>query len=276
VLSKALVDWEKDLPGAWRIILDGIQLNFEDRSFDRPTHPGEIIIPRRKRIAAPDLSQNAHIFRALEGIDPQDVRAVILGQDPYPNPAWATGRAFEQGNLSEWPENPKSIAASLRRIVQVPAAARTGKAAYVSNDGGWKQLIRDMQDGMLDLEPPRKLFDHLSDEGVLLLNTSLTLAWIRKREDRSGVAGTFACGSLCFTASSRSSLRDGRIMLCSCFGESMQTASLSAAAFAPPLHRLAPGEPGLESFARRIPQPSHSQGQVFYACPIHFPAPINC
>ena len=43
------------------------------------------------------------------------------------------------------------------------AAARTGKAAYVSNDGGWKQLIRDMQDGMLDLEPPRKLFDHLSD-----------------------------------------------------------------------------------------------------------------
>ena len=152
------------------------------------------------------------------------------------------------------------------------AAARTGKAAYVSNDGGWKQLIRDMQDGMLDLEPPRKLFDHLSDEGVLLLNTSLTLAWIRKREDRSGVAGTFACGSLCFTASSRSSLRDGRIMLCSCFGESMQTASLSAAAFAPPLNRLAPGEPGLESFATRIPQPSHSQGQVFYACPIHFPA----
>ena len=276
MLSKALVDWEKDLPGAWRIILDGIQLNFEDRSFDRPTHPGEIIIPRRKRIAAPDLSQNAHIFRALEGIDPQDVRAVILGQDPYPNPAWATGRAFEQGNLSEWPENPKSIAASLRRIVQVLAAARTGKAAYVSNDGGWKQLIRDMQDGMLDLEPPRKLFDHLSDEGVLLLNTSLTLAWIRKREDRSGVAGTFACGSLCFTASSRSSLRDARIMLCSCFGESMQTASLSAAAFAPPLNRLAPGEPGLESFATRIPQPSHSQGQVFYACPIHFPAPINC
>jgi hypothetical protein len=89
----------------------------------------------------------------------------------------------------------------------------------VSNDGGWKQLIRDMQDGMLDLEPPRKLFDHLSDEGVLLLNTSLTLAWIRKREDRSGVAGTFARASLCFTASSRSSLRDGRIMLCPCFGK---------------------------------------------------------
>jgi len=276
VLSKALVDWEKDLPGAWRIILDGVQLNFEDRSFDCPTHPGEIIIPRRKRAEAPDSSQNAHIFRALEGIYPPGGSRRHSRARPVPNPAWATGRAFEQGNLSEWPENPKSIAASLRRIVQVLAAARTGKAAYVSNDGGWKQLIRDMQDGMLDLEPPRKLFDHLSDEGVPLLNTSLTLAWIRKREDRSGVAGTFACGSLCFTASSRSSLRDGRIMLCSCFGESMQTASLSAAAFAPPLNRLAPGEPGLESFATRIPQPSHSQGQVFYACPIHFPAPINC
>ena len=163
MLSKALVDWEKDLPGAWRIILDGVQLNFEDRSFDCPTHPGEIIIPRRKRAEAPDSSQNAHIFRALEGIYPPGGSRRHSRARPVPNPAWATGRAFEQGNLSEWPENPKSIAASLRRIVQVLAAARTGKAAYVSNDGGWKQLIRDMQDGMLDLEPPRKLFDHLSD-----------------------------------------------------------------------------------------------------------------
>jgi hypothetical protein len=61
--------------------LDGIQLNFEDPTFDCHTHPGEIIIPRRKRIAAPDSSQDADIFRALEGIDPQDVRAIILGQD---------------------------------------------------------------------------------------------------------------------------------------------------------------------------------------------------
>jgi len=65
----------------------------------------------------------------LEGIDPQDVRAIILGQDPTRIQLGRPVALSKQGNLSEWPENPKSIAASLRRIVHVLAAARPGKAA---------------------------------------------------------------------------------------------------------------------------------------------------
>lgn len=108
-------------------------LNFEDPTFDCHTHPGEIIIPRRKRIAAPDSSQDAHIFRALEGIDPQDVRAIILGQDPT---RIQLGRPVALSN--------RGTSASGRKTTKSIAAA---------NGGGWKQLIRDMHDGMLDLEP---------------------------------------------------------------------------------------------------------------------------
>jgi uracil-DNA glycosylase len=100
---------------------------------------------------------------------------VILGQDPYPNPNWATGRAFEQGDLSKWTKPSVRIAHSLRRIVQTLAYARNRNSAYTHGDGGWKKVISDLESGALTLEPPRQLFDHLEREGVLLLNTSLTL-----------------------------------------------------------------------------------------------------
>ena len=36
----------------------------------------------------------AHIFRALELVNPADVKVVILGQDPYPTPGNAHGLSF--------------------------------------------------------------------------------------------------------------------------------------------------------------------------------------
>jgi uracil-DNA glycosylase len=115
------------------------------------------------------------MLRAFEGIQPANVRVVILGQDPYPNPAWATGRAFEQGNLSEWTTSPGRIAHSLRRIVQALVYARTKHSAYTRGDRGWKAVRSDLKNGLLTIEPPLSLFDHLEREGVLFLNTSLTL-----------------------------------------------------------------------------------------------------
>ena len=40
------------------------------------------------------LPESSHIFRALELTPPADVRAVIIGQDPYPNPKHAEGLCF--------------------------------------------------------------------------------------------------------------------------------------------------------------------------------------
>jgi uracil-DNA glycosylase len=190
-----LACWRDDLPIAWRTILDGAELAFESRALHREMQTDEIIVPGRKGAPALGAPKDAHIFRAFDNIDPAEVRALILGQEPYANPAWATGRAFEQGNLVNWPENRELIADSLRRIVQVLASARTRKRVYVANDRAWQTLIRDVQSGALKLEPPRELFDRLEQKGVLFLNASLTVS-IRDSRPRRAQGHYSLCAPL--------------------------------------------------------------------------------
>ena len=39
--------------------------------------------------------REAHVFRAFDELEPDRVKAVVIGQDPYPHVTRATGRAFE-------------------------------------------------------------------------------------------------------------------------------------------------------------------------------------
>lgn len=92
-------------------------------------------------------------FTALESINPDQVKVVILGQDPYPTPGNAHGLAF-----SVVPGN--KIPASLRNMFK-EIESDIGRASICSNNGNllpWAQ------------------------QGVLLLNTTLTV--------RSGEAGS--------------------------------------------------------------------------------------
>ena len=176
LLRKKFAGWKGDLPATWRKFLGETELNFESRAFMCQCRADEIVIPARKGQAIPGAPARAHLFRAFDQVKPESVRAVILGQDPYPNPAWATGRAFEQGNLTDWPLSRREIADSLRRMIQVLANARTGNVKYINGDQGWKILVEDLHKSRLSLDSPRSLFDHLQHEGVLLLNTSLTVS----------------------------------------------------------------------------------------------------
>jgi len=83
------------------------------------------------------------IFKAFQ-INPENIKVVILGQDPYPNRAFADGLAFSI------PASEEKIPASLRNI------------------------LREYQD---DLNLPPRVNGDLTawvEEGVLLLNTILT------------------------------------------------------------------------------------------------------
>jgi uracil-DNA glycosylase len=171
-----LAGWERDLSPRWRKALSATELNWCSPALDYDLASGEFILPNRKGKRLPNVREDAHVFRAFDSTDPDKVRAVILGQDPYPNPAWATGRAFEQGDLVTWPEDPQQVAASLRRIVLAIAAARTQDPSYAANDRAWRKLIADARRGLIPLETPRELFDRLEREGVLFLNTSLTVS----------------------------------------------------------------------------------------------------
>lgn len=83
------------------------------------------------------------VFAALELCDPDDVRVIILGQDPYPTPGHANGLAF-----SVTPETP--LPRSLANI--------------------YKEMRADMGGA-----PETGDLSHLARQGVLLLNTSLSV-----------------------------------------------------------------------------------------------------
>lgn len=134
-----------DLHPGWRAALDTptardalVRL---DAFLQQRLHEGAVIYPAR-------------VFRALEELAPEDVRVVILGQDPYHGPGQAQGLAFSVPDNCPAPP-------SLRNI--------------------FNELAQEYPD-----LPPRRRND-LSDwsrQGVLLLNTSLTV--------EQGAAGSHA------------------------------------------------------------------------------------
>lgn len=92
-------------------------------------------------------------------------KVIILGQDPYPQPGVATGRAFEVGTLQSWNQPFKNV--SLKNILRALYKAYTGEVIK------FKQL-KEKFDNEFPALPPGKFFVNWEKQGVLLLNTSFT------------------------------------------------------------------------------------------------------
>ena len=82
-------------------------------------------------------------FAALERTQPDQTRVIILGQDPYPTPGHANGLAF---SVAPGVALPKSL----------------------------KNIFRELEDD-IGYAPPNGDLSHWADEGVLLLNTALSV-----------------------------------------------------------------------------------------------------
>lgn len=82
-------------------------------------------------------------FAALARTQPQDTKVVILGQDPYPTKGHANGLAF---SVTAGTPLPRSLA----------------------------NIYREMEDD-IGTRPATGDLTHLADQGVLLLNTALTV-----------------------------------------------------------------------------------------------------
>lgn len=93
------------------------------------------------------------------------IRIIILGQDPYPRPGAATGRAFEVGNLRSWSEPFNNI--SVKNILRAVYRAYTGEIIKYN-------LLKTKLDNEFPVLPPPKLFTSWENQGVLLLNTWFT------------------------------------------------------------------------------------------------------
>jgi uracil-DNA glycosylase len=135
-LREPLANLFARVPDAWRPITDPFFRSDEGQALaafvDRRVRDGGRVYPR-------------HVFRALEFAAADEVRVVILGQDPYHGPGQAQGLAFSVS------PGQKKIPPSLRNILK-EVQADTGAPSQCRDDlSAWAQ------------------------QGVLLLNTTLTV-----------------------------------------------------------------------------------------------------
>jgi uracil-DNA glycosylase len=171
-----LAGWRQDLDPAWRAVLAGVEPDFDAIDPDLTLDVWEPVFPvrqGRKFLGAP---KGAHIFHAFENIEPVAVRCVILGQDPYPDPGFSTGRAFEAGNVARWRELEKMFSVSVRTFMQLIVAARTGDPSYAASTAAWRRLIDEIDADRLTIEPAAAIADRWVKDGVLLLNSALTIS----------------------------------------------------------------------------------------------------
>lgn len=175
-LERNFESWRNYLGQSWLDVLGTAELAFSQidkgENFDA-NHP-----------VFPTLQNNCRrVFRAFDQLTPDNVKIVLLGEDPYPNINQATGRAFDQGDLRVWipsrgnNQPPVLCARSLQSIVQQLATFRTGCPVYSASRGGWDAFREGFrQGGRLSncISTPRSVFDQWQSEGVLMLNTALT------------------------------------------------------------------------------------------------------
>ena len=132
--------------GAWGAVLAPV--------LAAPAHAGlEAFLSAEDAAGHEVLPPREQVFAALEGLEPGDVRVVIVGQDPYPTPGHAHGLAFSYRGDGALPRSLRNILAEIE--------AETGAAPAPGGGGDLTAWAR---------------------QGVLLLNTVLTV--------RAGEAGS--------------------------------------------------------------------------------------
>jgi uracil-DNA glycosylase len=108
-----------------------------------------------------------NIFRVLNN-DLSRLKCCILGQDPYPQPGVATGRAFEVSGTDSWQD--KKINFSLKNMLRLLHK----NYMHLESVSPIKIVREDIENKKFPVLPPDKIFVHWERQGVLLLNTSLT------------------------------------------------------------------------------------------------------
>lgn len=172
-LTSYLEGWRSDLSAEWSAFLGSVEPDLSAVDLDLQVDPDLPVIPARRGAPVPGGPVGAHVFRAFDGITPATVSVVVIGQDPYPRISRATGRAFEDGALTNWNGE---VAVSLQRLMQSALADRLGRPELARTPADWQRIRQELNTGTITLEPLEQYFDRLQEmHGVLFVNAGWTL-----------------------------------------------------------------------------------------------------
>ena len=104
------------------------------------------------------------VLRFLE-LPVNELKVIVLGQDPYPQAGVATGRAFEVGTLKSWTDTYRNP--SLKNMI------RAIYRAYTNEIKTYNELKKEMGQRFV-LPAPELAFDNWEKQGALFLNTAFT------------------------------------------------------------------------------------------------------
>ncbi len=108
------------------------------------------------------------IFNVFKYVEPDQVRCVIFGEDPYPRFTSANGVAFWDAEINSW--NDKTNGSSLKNILKALLVAE-GLADYHASIAECRKIAEHE-----NIVSPPDLFKLWLKQGVLLVNTSMTFA----------------------------------------------------------------------------------------------------
>lgn len=120
-----------------------------------------------------DYTPNESQVLRFMGLDLNKVKVVILGQDPYKPKGVANGRAFQPNNLSSWSTSSNFRQNSLKNIIRNIYASYNNIEDY-DDIPTFLNIVPKIDLGEFNILPPHEWFDSIEEQGVLLLNTSLT------------------------------------------------------------------------------------------------------
>ena len=172
-MQQWLSPWQNGLSQAWIGVIGNAGPDVQQVKHNTTIWPRQVVYPKRLQTSNSPLSAPArsHIYRAFDNCPPNETRVVFIGQDPYPKPNRATGRAFEAGDKATWDQ--VGGITSLRRICQQLVAWRIGTTNYPYSNG-WQTLKCDIGNGSVLMPGLLQSFNYWEAQGVLLLNLSLT------------------------------------------------------------------------------------------------------
>lgn len=162
--------WRGALPHQWaRFLVDCPSPNIDEIPAHVEVDDRCVIYPSFRPGTYPDARPDAHLMRALEGLDPEAVTVLVLGQDPYLQVAQATGRSFEDGQWRNGQDAPQAMASAQKRLYTAAWSTQDGMQGYFIK-GGWPRFVRERH----NMPGSRVFFDQAAANGVLFLNAAWT------------------------------------------------------------------------------------------------------